>query len=92
MPPEIHASLNTLLAEWNPIRVPDHIAQFEYSDYVPVIINAFYTGKGLTSIREALTEIYTNRIGYDLNSDAEAGIQILSESIFRLLPTPEMLN
>ena len=81
---EFESSINKLLAEWNPIGVPDQIALSEYSTYVPIITKAYDSRKGLQSIHESLIEVYTEHLGYDLNELGTNAIQRLAEHIFFL--------
>jgi hypothetical protein len=81
---KFESSINKLLAEWNPIGVPNQIALSEYSTYVPIITKAYDSRKDLQSIHESLIGVYTEHLGYDLNERATNAIQKLSERIFFL--------
>ena len=46
--------INKILTEWNPLGVPDYIADVEYIDYVPVIMNNMDNVQSLCSCLEKL--------------------------------------
>ena len=46
--------INKILTEWNPLGVPEYIADVEYIDYVPVIMNNMDNVQSLCSCLEKL--------------------------------------
>jgi hypothetical protein len=36
----LELSINSILSNWNPLRVDQHISQIEYMRYVPIILNS----------------------------------------------------
>ena len=49
-----YSELNKILADWNPLEVPDYVAQEEYTGYIPVLSKNLCS---LEDIESALLEI-----------------------------------
>lgn len=60
----LFAQLNAVLAQWNPIGVPEGIALDEYRNYVPVLVESWNRYR---DVEPALVWVYTRPIGYDRN-------------------------
>jgi hypothetical protein len=45
-------NVTRVLADWNPIGVPENIASDEYRDYVPMILNALENKENLMKVLE----------------------------------------
>jgi hypothetical protein len=61
--------VNQILAEWDPIGVPDSVAKTEYTDYVPRILEQ---RDNLDEIVRELEAIVVQDIGLDYNPDNPA--------------------
>src|SRR5688572_27898207 len=63
----IEHRINLILANWNPIGVPDHVALYEYQKYIPKIIKCLNRRNGIV---RCLADILITEIGliYDINN------------------------
>lgn len=57
--------INYILAEWNALNVPEHIALFEYKRYIPVIIESMESEEKLLT---CLEDILTNKMELEFES------------------------
>lgn len=56
--------INSILAKWNPLDVPENIAKDEYMGYVPIIIKNLDNEKQLL---DCIVNIITNKMGLEYN-------------------------
>lgn len=63
----IYQAVNQYLSEWNPIGVPNEIADVEYTSYVPAIVNALSDKKVLSSCLMA----FLQDLGTNINDEVE---------------------
>ncbi len=79
------SKIGRILAEWNPIDVPEYIAYEEYSSYIPMIANCITDEN---AIEECLYSILRN-ISSDKeihkNKDAKLEIQSLTNRILKIM-------
>lgn len=78
----LEKKINDVLAEWNPIKVPESIADIEYTSYVGQIVISFIQSE---SIFDYLVYIYTNVMGYEMNEASQRGIELVSNKILHIL-------
>lgn len=78
----LQEQVNIILAEWNPIGVPTHIAFDEYTRYVPRIIDALQK-KG--ELMNCLEDILVNQLGLEYDSNNETHLKDLQNVYSRLL-------
>jgi len=57
--------INSILAEWNAINVPEHIALSEYKRYIPLIIESMESEEKLLT---CLEDILTNQMELEYDS------------------------
>ena len=57
--------INGILAEWNPINVPEHIALSEYKRYISLILQSMESEEKLLT---CLEDILTNKIELEYDS------------------------
>lgn len=56
----IENEINNILKSWNPLDVPEFIAEDEYKSYIKDILNCIYEGKNL---RTFLIDLLENKMG-----------------------------
>lgn len=56
-----YLELKKILAKWNPLEVPDYVAEGEYSGYIPLVVNNL---DSVESIEYALIDII-DRLGLE---------------------------
>ena len=78
----LETEINKILSKWNPIGVPQEIAEIEYISYIPEIIKAYKERKSIYSYSIL---VYTEDMGYDLQKEAEVGAKKASDQIFQVL-------
>lgn len=78
----IDTGVNKVLSKWNPIGVPDSVAEIEYTSYIPEIIEAYKKHK---EVHTFMVHLYTEVIGYELNSEAEVATKQASKEIEKIL-------
>ncbi len=78
---ELSHKVAQLLAEWNPISVPEHIAYSEYQSYAEPLLTECETE---IDVRNYLTGVFTKFMGFDLTEQAIVDIQELSSRIFNV--------
>lgn len=60
----LFAQVNAVLAEWNPIGVPQGTSEDEYQDYVPVLVESWNRSR---DVEPAMIWVYTQPLGYEVN-------------------------
>jgi hypothetical protein len=67
----LYMQINNVLAEWNPIGVPQYIVNEEYTGYIPVIVRHLNSREELFC---CLEDILTNQMGilFDKESKTDA--------------------
>lgn len=60
----LFAQVNAVLAQWNPIGVPEGTASDEYREYVAVLVESWNRYR---DVEPALLWVYTRSMGYDRN-------------------------
>lgn len=82
----IHNSLfekvNHLLSLWNPLEVPDYVAETEYKDYVSGILDILKSGKDLESY--IYNDIFQKALGLRPSESAKTEICTLCRSIVEI--------
>jgi hypothetical protein len=76
-------NINHVLADWNPIGVPDDIAREEYKDYLPLILQSIEDRQQLMN---CLEDILINKIGLDydpMNREHLADLQAVCDRIIK---------
>lgn len=63
---QINNKINDILCRWNPIGVPDKIAQSEYVSYIPRILERLQQGR---NIQDCLIEILVDDMGFAYDSN-----------------------
>lgn len=66
--------INRILADWNPIGVPEDIANEEYQGYVSVILKSSIDN---TTLMSCLEDILINKMGIDFDPKNEAHLNDL---------------
>lgn len=75
--------LISILAEWNPIEVPNHIADDEYKSYIPLILKSIHNR---IELKNCLEDILINKmeIGYDAsNSKHNEDLQQVCDKLIK---------
>jgi len=84
--------VNKILAEWNPIGVPDGIAVYEYTDYVPNILRLHNDMDGLVKEMERIVTDVMG-LGYDRNNiDNRHDILTFAKKIIDALRSIELIS
>jgi hypothetical protein len=78
----LFAQVNAVLATWNPIGVPNGIAESEYQDYVPALVEACNQSG---DVEPTMVWVYTEQMGYDANPAFTRATRQLAAQINRLL-------
>jgi len=81
---QIVENLNRILAEWNPIGVPYHIAAEEYKGYIPSLLQSI---ENRQQLRDCLEDILINKleIGYDpTNKEHSEDLQQVCEKLIQV--------
>ena len=76
--------INKILIEWNPLGVPEYIADVEYIDYVPVIMNNMDNVQSLCS---CLEKLLIEKMGFDkktIHKFAQGELLSISQKIIEL--------
>ena len=71
--------VNALLSSWNPLEVPDYVADTEYKDYVYDILDILKSGKDLESY--IYNDMFVRAMGLGPSESAEREISTLCRSI-----------
>lgn len=67
-------TINEVLAAWNPLGVPDDIAQSEYTSYVPRVQSSLSSEQTLI---DCLADIVNNKMGLELDLNNEEDLNEL---------------
>jgi len=81
----IEAQVNAILAKWNPLDVPDFIAQDEYGAYVNIIVSI---GGKQDELAIYLKKLLVDSLGLDLDEesvDQQEEIQQVAHDISQIL-------
>ena len=71
--------VNGLLSSWNPLEVPDYVADTEYESYVYKILDILKSGKDLESY--IYNDMFVRAMGLGPSESAEREISTLCRSI-----------
>ena len=71
--------VNGLLSSWNPLEVPDYVADTEYESYVYKILDILKSGKDLESY--IYNDMFVRAMGLGPSESAEREISALCRSI-----------
>ena len=71
--------VNALLSSWNPLEVPDYVADTEYKDYVYDILDILKSGKDMESY--IYNDMFVRAMGLGPSESAEREISALCGSI-----------
>ena len=71
--------VNGLLSSWNPLEVPDYVADTEYKDYVYDILDILKSGKDMESY--IYNDMFVRAMGLGPSESAEREISTLCRSI-----------
>jgi hypothetical protein len=82
----LFSQVNAVLAEWNPIGVPEGTAEDEYQDYVAVLLEAWNRSGDVES---AMVWVYTQPLGYDVNPSFCRATRRFATQINQLLQAQE---
>jgi hypothetical protein len=74
--------INLILAEWNPIGVPENITSDEYRDYIPIILEVLEK-KG--NLMKVLEDILVNKMELEYDSQNKEHVQDLGKVYQKLL-------
>ena len=75
-------AINRVLADWNPINVPDHVATDEYRAYIPSILQSIESRQQLI---DCLTDLLINRLGTEYQTTNESHLKDLLKVADKLL-------
>ena len=75
----LYDEVNALLSSWNPLEVPDYVAETEYESYVYMILDILKSGKDLESY--IYNDIFEGAMGLGPSELAESEISTLCRSI-----------
>ena len=78
--------INAILAEWNPIGVPQGLALDEYKSYVPLLLSAYNRGQ---NIENFLLWVYEEQIGFNVNEEFWRYTSPIATYLTTLLKTAE---
>jgi hypothetical protein len=84
----IRKEINIILAKWNPLDVPDFIAEEEYIAYIEEIITI---GKIPASLKDFLINIVTVKMGlvFDIRDESQNNeLDNIVNDIIAILPEP----
>ena len=76
--------INKILTEWNPLGVPEYIADVEYIDYVPIIMNNM---DNIQSLCSCLEKLLIEKMGFDkktIQKFAQGELLSISQKIIEL--------
>ena len=82
----LFAQVNAVLAEWNPIGVPEGLAADEYRSYVSVLVEGWYRTR---DVEPAMVWVYTQPMGYDVNPIFSRATRAFATQINQLLQAQE---
>ena len=71
--------VNGLLSSWNPLEVPDYVADTEYESYVYKILDILKSGKDMESY--IYNDMFVRAMGLGPSESAEREISTLCRSI-----------
>ena len=71
--------VNALLSSWNPLEVPDYVADTEYESYVYKILDILKSGKDMESY--IYNDMFVRAMGLGPSESAEREISTLCRSI-----------
>jgi len=75
----IEDKINNILKSWNPLDIPEFIAEDEYKSYIKNILNCIYEGKNLEAF---LIDLLENKMGLIARDKSE--ISKVAEKIMKL--------
>lgn len=78
-PNSLFDQVNGLLSSWNPLEVPDYVADTEYKDYVYDILDILKSGKDMESY--IYNDMFVRAMGLGPSESAEREISALCRSI-----------
>lgn len=78
-PNSLFDQVNGLLSSWNPLEVPDYVADTEYKDYVYDILDILKSGKDMESY--IYNDMFVRAMGLGPSESAEREISALCGSI-----------
>ena len=78
-PNSLFDQVNALLSSWNPLEVPDYVADTEYESYVYKILDILKSGKDLESY--IYNDMFVRAMGLGPSESAEREISTLCRSI-----------
>ena len=78
-PNSLFDQVNALLSSWNPLEVPDYVADTEYESYVFKILDILKSGKDLESY--IYNDMFVRAMGLGPSESAEREISALCGSI-----------
>ena len=78
-PNSLFDQVNGLLSSWNPLEVPDYVADTEYKDYVYDILDILKSGKDMESY--IYNDMFVRAMGLGPSESAEREISTLCRSI-----------
>lgn len=78
-PNSLFDQVNALLSSWNPLEVPDYVADTEYESYVYKILDILKSGKDLESY--IYNDMFVRAMGLGPSESAEREISALCGSI-----------
>ena len=81
-PNSLFDQVNALLSSWNPLEVPDYVADTEYKDYVYDILDILKSGKDLENY--IYDDMFVGAMGLGPSELAKREISALCESIEKL--------
>lgn len=82
-------NINGVLAEWNPIGVPEDIATDEYKAYIPLIIQALERRQQLMN---CLEDILVNKIGVEYDPSNITHVEDLQQVRDRIIQVYQNAN
>ncbi len=86
---KIFENINKVLADWNPISVPENIATIEYIGYVPLILKNIGNRQNLVC---CLEDILINIIGLDYDPTNKKHSEDLEHVCDKLMKTYQSLR
>ncbi len=78
-PNSLFDQVNALLSSWNPLEVPDYVADTEYESYVYKILDILKSGKDMESY--IYNDMFVRAMGLGPSESAEREISALCGSI-----------
>ncbi|UOQ79222.1 hypothetical protein MUN84_22560 (plasmid) [Hymenobacter sp. 5516J-16] len=79
---DLFSQVNAVLAEWNPIGVPEGTAEDEYQSYVPFLVESWNLSQ---DVEPAMVWVYTQPLGYDVNPAFSRATRQFATQINQLL-------